>query len=199
MSYQPTHEWNGIAIVSLVVYRYLAFVVVLLALFVVCTAFHIGISPFDADNIVRLLGHFWLPLPPQYEAIKFVNGDVSAGNYAFFNLILFCMYPVLLFCAAYYYNRIRKTCAFPKVGNKRDLAICALIILAGIILVLLDYPSGRPGVSSFRADMHGWYFFRQAFLTTGVIVGPMMLVVFMMRLAVGYSGEFRAAREQFEK
>ena len=186
MAYEPTREWNGFAIVALVIYRYLAFVVALLALFVVCTARHIGLAAFDADKVVSTLGHFWFPLPAQYEAVKLASGEVSAGNYAFFNLILLCMYPVLLAYTAYYYNKVRKKCEFPKVGDRRDLMICALILVASIAFVLLDYPSGRPGVSSFRADTHGWYFFRQAFFTTAVIMGPMMLVVFLMKRVVGH-------------
>jgi hypothetical protein len=185
MAYEPTRDWNAFVIVAMVIYKYLLLVVGVLVVFVVCTARRIDITPFDADKIVPVLGHVWFSLPAQYQAIKLVNGEVSANNYAFFNLILLSMYPLLLLYTAYYYNKVRKKCEFPKLGDWRDLTICAVVLVIGVFFVLLDYPSDRPGVSSFRADTHGWYFFHQAFFTTAVIMGPMMLVVFLMKRVVG--------------
>src|ERR1700731_983756 len=133
MSYEPTREWNAFVIVAMVIYRYIFFVIALLIVFVSCTAGHIDIAPFSAYKLVPTMGHFWFPLSAQYEAIKFTSGEVNARNYAFFNLILMCMYPVVLLYTAYYYNEARKKCEFPKVGNERDVTICMLVLAAGII------------------------------------------------------------------
>ncbi len=189
MAYEPTREWNAFAIVAVVMYRYMFFVIALVVVFVVCTARHIDIAPFDADRLVSSLGHFWFPLPAQYEAIKLTGGDVSARNYAVFNLVLLSLYPALLLYTAYYYNKARKKCEFPKIGNKHDIVICAAFLIGSLIFVMIDYPQERAGAFGFRADAYGLYYFRQAFFSMAAIYGPMMLVVFVMRLAVGWTDQ----------
>jgi hypothetical protein len=186
MAYEPTREWNALAIAAVVMYRYMFFVIALVVVFIVCTARHIDMAPVDADRLVSSLGHFWVHLPAQYEAIKLAGGDVSAGNYAVFNFILLSTSPVLLVCTAYYYNKVRKKCDFPKIGNKIDIRVGALLLIGGIVFVIMDYPKEHPGFFGFRADAHGLYYFRQAFFSMAIILGPMMLVILLMKLAVGF-------------
>jgi hypothetical protein len=185
MRYEPTPEWNAFVIVAMVLYRYVFVVAALAVVFAICTASHIDLAQFDTDRLVAALGHFWLSLPAQYAAIKLTGGEISARNYAVFNLLLSCLYPVLLVHTACYYNAVRKKCALPKVGQRRDLLICALVTVAAVALLLLDYPQEHPGVSTFRVDAHGFYYFHQAFFAMGIIIGPMMSVIFVMKRAFG--------------
>jgi hypothetical protein len=187
MAYEPTREWNGFVIVCMVIYKYVFFVLALVVVFIVCTALHVDLAPVDRDSLVSGLGHFWFPLPAQYEAIKLTNGDIDAGNYAVFNLILLSMYPVLLLWTAIYYNKVRKKCELPRIGKKQDILLAALMTMLTILFVLIDYPAEHPGFFGFRVGAHGFYYFRQAFYSLGAIMGPMMLVVLVMRAAVGSS------------
>ena len=185
MVYEPTRESNALVIAALVNFKYIFFVIPVLLLFFVCTARQIDITPFDADRLVPALGYFWFPLPAQYEAIKLTSGEINARNYAFFNLILLSLYPPLLLYTALYYNKWRKKLELPNVGKNYDVAICANFIFSAIMFVPFDYPNDHPGVSGFRADTRGLYFFHQAFFSTAAIIGPMMLVVLIMKRTVG--------------
>jgi len=71
---------------------------------------------------------------------------------------------------------------FPNILGAHDIFTFLLFAGGSAIFVLLDYPSERAGLYEFSVDSSGMYYFHQAFFAAAVIFGPMMLLIFLMKL-----------------
>lgn len=169
-------------IASIVMLQYFCFTLVLAIIFLICTAKGIRVvTPINPNSVIKVLGSVWPSMPLQHQAIKFRLGDLQAANYATFNLILFCSYPLVLLYAALYYWKLRAKYEIKNVMNAQDIITFGIYSVGIAIVAITDRPedSGR-ALYHFHVTASGGYYIHQAFYGMAAIFGPVMLIVFVM-------------------